>query len=73
MAKNPIELEGLTMTGQYLTVHFTEGRGSVKRLKQVKVPWRDFLDTEVLQHIHRAESDRLKRHWGALDEELPPW
>lgn len=61
------------MTGQYLTVHFTTGEKAARRMESVKVPWSAFLDTKVHEHLNRAEADRLKRHWGALDDELPPW
>lgn len=73
MPKVRLNLEGVTMTGLYLTVHFTRGTGSAKRLEAVKVPWEAFLDTEIHQHLNRAEVERLKRHWGSQDDELPPW
>lgn len=73
MAKQRVNLEGVTMTGQYLTVHFTIGTQAAKRLHAVKVPWKDLLDTDVHEHLNRAEVARLKAAWGAAQEELPPW
>lgn len=73
MAKRSVRLEGVTMTGLYLTIHFTTGERAARRLESVKVPWGDLLDTQVHEHLNRAEVARLKRHWSSQDDELPPW
>lgn len=73
MSKQRREVQGVTTTGQYLTVHFTEGDGSVKRLREVKVPWDMLLDSDTYLHMNRAETARLKRHWEGEDLTLPPW
>lgn len=73
MPKRAVRLEGVTMTGQYLTVHFTTGDRAARRLETVKVPWGSLLDTKIHEHLNRAEVERLKLHWGSAQEELPPW
>lgn len=73
MAKRQVNLEGVTMTGQYLTIHFTTGDRAAKRLEQVKVPWGRLLDTPIYEHLNRAEVIRLKTSWEGAQAELPPW
>lgn len=71
MAEQRVRLEGVTTTDQYLTVHFTIGDRQAKRVREVKVPWRDLLDHPVVAHVNMAEVARLKRHWETLQDELP--
>lgn len=73
MAKRAVRLEGVTMTGLYLSVHFTTGERAARRLETVKVPWGDLLDTEIHHYLNRAEVARLKLHWEGAQAELPPW
>lgn len=69
---NRIRLEGVTMTGQYLTVHFTVGERAAKRLEAVKVPWKALIEDERLwSFLNHAEVVKLKAAWG--DDDVLPW
>lgn len=73
MPKPTARLEGVTMTGQYLTVHFTYGDKAAKRLEMIKVPWSALVDTQIWEHLNRAEVIRLRTHWEGAQAEIPPW
>lgn len=71
MAKQQVGFEGVTMTAQYLTVHFTVGQKAAKRLEMVKVPWSALVDTKIHEHLNAAEVRRLKAAWEGAQPELP--
>ena len=58
---------GITVTPQYLTVHFAVGNGGWIRHSTIKVPLDELLTDEVTQSIDSHVRRRMVEIWGAED------
>lgn len=66
-----VRFEGVTSSEKYVTVYFTVGDRQAKRVREVKVPYGDLLDAEVVIGVNREASRRLQSLWEATAETLP--
>lgn len=66
-----VRFEGVTATEKYVTVYFTVGDRQAKRVREVKVPYGDLLDAEVVTGINTEASRRLRSLWEGSAETLP--
>jgi hypothetical protein len=71
MAEQRVRFEGVTASEDYVTVYFTVGERQAKRVREVKVPYADLLDAEVVIGVNREASRRLSALWEATEETLP--
>lgn len=66
-----VRFEGVSASEKYVTVYFTVGDRQAKRVREVKVPYGDLLDAEVVIGVNREASRRLQSLWEASAETLP--
>lgn len=61
---------GVGTSQKSLVVFLSLNVGGVNRPMEVRVPWRDLTEDEVLYDIHSAVASRLRATW---ESEAPPW
>lgn len=72
MSSEPrVRFEGVTASEKYVTVYFTVGDRTAKRVREVKVPYADLLDAEAVTGINAEAVRRLRSLWEASAETLP--
>lgn len=62
---------GVTVTQQYLTVHFEDHQGTALRFGTIKVPIMDLIDDEILYQIYKAAAKALRLAWEDNGEVIP--
>lgn len=77
MGKSPTRYEGVTLTDEYLTVHFRMEIGTAPRFVSVKIPVGDLAKVGVVPAIDKHVRAQLARVWQLEDQQLqqvlPPW
>lgn len=71
MSEQRVRFEGVTSTEKWVTIYFTIGDRQAKRVREVKVPYGELLDAEVVPGINAEATRRLKHLWEQQQAELP--
>lgn len=73
MAEQRIRFEGVSASENFVTVYFTVGDRQAKRVREVKVPYGDLLEAQVVPGINKEATRRLNALWDMEQPMLPPW